>query len=182
MDVNLWSVKSGSEFKYTIEVLWKTQLFARMLERRRCQIDLLGFNNWCHLHCCFGFTDRWLGQKRSPVQAQVYLVSTFNEGWVCKLLSYVMIEDADDTPVNLWAMLDSVSQVRFVSESSAKSLKSESIGSSRKFNNYNTLWMVFFTKPKGVLSNVFNDAVHVDLHVVPKFSNLVPHRKWRSQR
>ena len=78
-----------STLQWTLIHNWvtlKAQLSARFLGRRRCQIDLLGFNNWCQLHFCSGLTDRQIRQQTyhrtsSPL---IILVSILNEGWICK--------------------------------------------------------------------------------------------------
>ena len=85
--------------------------------------------------------------------------------------AYVMIEDANGTPVTLRAMLDSGSQASFISESRANALKVKILGDSISITPFGSSSS---QKTKGVLSTVLNDAVHVDLHVVSKISNLVP--------
>ena len=88
--------------------------------------------------------------------------------------AYVMIKDANGTPLTLRAMLDSGSQASFISESRANALKVKVLGDSISIT---PLGSSSSQKTKGVLSTVLNDAVHVDLHVVSKISNLVPPRK-----
>ena len=110
----------------------------------------------------------------------VETVSNVQCGAVCLkktvLLStaYVMIKDANGTPLTFRAMLDSGSQASFISECRANALKVKVLGDSISITPFGSSSS---QKTKGVLSTVLNDAVHVDLHVVPKISNLVPPQK-----
>ena len=78
--------------------------------------------------------------------------------------AYVMIKDADGTPVTLRAMLDSESQASFITESRVNAVKVKVLGNSISITPFGSS---FSRKTKGVLSTVLNDAVHVNIHVVP---------------
>ena len=67
-------------------------------------------------------------------------------------------------------MLDSGSQASFISESRANALKDKVFGNSISITPFGSSSS---QKTKEVLSTVLNDAVHVDLHVVPTISNLL---------
>ena len=88
--------------------------------------------------------------------------------------AYVTIKDADGTPMTLRAMLDSGSQASFINESRANAMKSKIHGNTISITPFGSSSS---QKSKGVLSTVLNEAVHVDLHIVPKISNLVPPQK-----